>query len=629
MAGDPPRGLPTSLSINQRSGDHSYDPRSDALGMPPPPPLHRSQTEFSYQDSGNPFNDPYGSVDDFNHPNSMRTVSTTTPGMDNIGTGAVGGGIAGIALGVAGTNERESGLQAARAIHGNGSYDTLGTDTPYIPEPPNRPRALQQSSSYSSNMPLPPAAVASGYNTPSSYQNGQDVPFRDFPSASNNNPRSEYADSPYKRYSSPWDSRFDQNSFHPDEIEDDGDDGITHGTKAKSMLSSSKRSSGPSTEGSTAGGMMGGIGGMMGRKHRLTPSGNYGPVPATDYGSGGSTEKSQWLAAAESRRRKKRLLFIALGLIAALGIVAGAIVGGILGSKKQVTTTVSNGGAPTAAQDDGSGDLNSSSDEIKKLLNNPNLHKVFPGMDYTPFNAQYPACITNPPSQNNVTRDMAVLSQLTNTIRLYGTDCNQTDMVLHSIDKLGLKDMKVWLGVWLDTNSTTNDRGMSAMYDILDRNGADPFKGVIIGNEVLFRKDLTVAQLAANVTSVRSNFTSKKIDLPIAVADLGDNWKAGALTDSVDVVMSNIHPFFAGVTADQGAGWTWDFWQQFDVVLTKGTSKKNIISEVGWPSAGGNDCGQGTCTSKTDGSVAGIDEMNTFMDSFICQSLKNGTDYFW
>lgn len=89
----------------------------------------------------------------------------------------------------------------------------------------------------------------------------------------------------------------------------------------------------------------------------------------------------------------------------------------------------------------------------------------------------------------------------------------------------------------------------------------------------------------------------------------------------------DIHPFFAGVTADVGAGWTWDFWQQHDTILTKGGPQQNVIAETGWPSGGGTDCGE--ATTCTTGSVAGIDEMNTFMGDFICQSLTNGTNYFW
>ena len=47
-----------------------------------------------------------------------------------------------------------------------------------------------------------------------------------------------------------------------------------------------------------------------------------------------------------------------------------------------------------------------------------------------PWGTTYPECLKWPPSQNNVTRDIAVLSQLTNKVRLYGMDCNSTEMVL-------------------------------------------------------------------------------------------------------------------------------------------------------------------------------------------------------
>ncbi|KAF2673848.1 glycoside hydrolase [Microthyrium microscopicum] len=329
----------------------------------------------------------------------------------------------------------------------------------------------------------------------------------------------------------------------------------------------------------------------------------------------------------EKKSRKwKKVLFFLLGILILCG-VGGGLAGGLITKKKaDDAQAAANPAAGDAGNDSGLYDKNSAA--VKKLMNNKNLHKVFTGMAYTPMNTQYPDCLNLKPLQNNVTLDLAVLSQLTNVVRLYGTDCGQTELVLTAIDKLGLTDMKVWLGIWLDNNQTTVDRQISQFWNIIDKYPSTNIKGVVVGNEVLFRKDLTITALTKYISDVKTNLTSKSINIPVATSDLGDNWTA-ELATAVDTVMSNVHPFFAGVNVEQAAGWTWDFWTSHDVILTKGTSKGNVISEVGWPSAGGNDCGGPACTSSTAGSVAGISQMNTFMSTFVCQSLTNKTDYFW
>jgi exo-beta-1,3-glucanase (GH17 family) len=327
-----------------------------------------------------------------------------------------------------------------------------------------------------------------------------------------------------------------------------------------------------------------------------------------------------------------------VGIIIAIivvGVIAGGIVGGILGSHKNKNSSGGGGGGQSASDDfKSNGDLDKDSPEIKALMNNPDMHKVFPGIDYTPWGTQYPLCLVYPPSQNNVTRDMAVLSKLTNTVRLYGTDCNQTELVLHAIDKLGLKDMKIWLGVWLDTNTTTNDRQLDQLYKVVK---ATPdksiFKGVIVGNEVLFRGSATPwateNTLIDYLKSVKGNLTEMNADMPVATSDLGDKWTA-QLATAADAVMANVHPFFGGIPVEDAASWTWTFWQTHNVILTSGTNKPQIISEVGWPSEGGNDCSPlDTCPDSKAGAIAGVDQMNRFMNDWVCQSLDNGTDYFW
>lgn len=657
-----------NASNTVRDMQHFSPPAYENLPMrqhdegPPPPPIHRSRVTSSYQlpplSTGQEFENVYRSRD-LDHSTSNRTASTTTPGADNMGEEAAGGGIAGVALGVANTHARESGIEAiysgrnftqqGHSLPTERSYNTTGSDTPYIPAPPSSHRMSQHQDPFSSPAlsrrsnpfdddgrgSLPPSP---GQYTPRAHRSSNSIPVSEYTSQyPHANGRSSYSDNPYKRFSTAWDTRVDRGDFDPNNIEDDGDDGITRPIHVRrSILGLNTQSQRGGPEGAAAagltstGGVLGALGGLVGRKNNVVSgardaSGQYGPVGGHTPGEGGA-EKSDWLNRQTSGRKRLRWIVGIIIALIAVGAIAGGVIGGLHRSSSSNSDSSSDTLGASAAADDSKGDLDKDSAEIKKLMGNPGLHKVFPGMDYTPFNAQYPACLSNPPSQNNVTRDLAVLSQLTNTVRLYGTDCNQTEMVLHALDKLALPQIKVWLGVWLDKNTTTNDRGLNAMYDILSKNPADRFAGVIIGNEVLYRKELTESQLGDILSGVRTNLTSQKIDLPVAASDLGDDWTPG-LAANVDVVMSNVHPFFAGVAVDIAAGWTWNFWQEHDIILTKGTSQKNVISEVGWPSGGGTDCGQAaTCSS---GSVAGVDEMNTFMADFVCQSLANGTNYFW
>jgi len=561
-----------------------------------------------------------------------------------MGEAAVGGGIAGVALGVANHNERQSGLEALRGVPQERVYNT--TDTPYIPPPPTSRGGLQDpfASPAPSMRTTDPfddrhgrgsLTPSPGRLTPNNSRSDQSIPLQRYRSDEGaRQGLSSYSDNPYNRLSTAWDPRINRGEIDPNEIEDDGDDGMMEPvSRRKSVLgmrtNSSSGAGGAAAGGAASGGMMGALGGLVGKSNSQPrdASGQYGPVGAQGL-DGGQAEKSEWLNKQTTGRKKMGWIVGSIIALIIIGAIVGGVIGGVKAAKSRGSTSSSGSSAQTAAQDDGHGDLNKDSPEIQALMNNKDLHKVFPGMDYTPYNAQYPACLSNMPSQNNVTRDMAVLSQLTNAVRLYGTDCNQTEMVLHAISALALTDMKVWLGVWLGQNQTTNDRGLAAMNDLLKKYGAAPFAGVIVGNEVLYRPDMTETELSKVLSDVRTNLTDMKIDLPLATSDLGDSWTAG-LAAEVDIVMSNVHPFFAGTTAEAAAGWTWDFWQSKDAILTKGTNKKNIIAETGWPSAGGNDCGAVNCTSATQGSIAGIDEMNRFMGDFVCQSLTNGTEFFW
>lgn len=628
----PDTGLLSDQSPSRRAAPRSA---GDDIAPPPPPPHRTSPTRLARDDSGHT-------------PQYNRPFSEVTTGMDNFGQHAEGGGLTSVAQGVADRHPRDSGVNAVREMPQSYSpynqgwpRDNYNRD-PQTPQPPPSRLPMSDRNSYGSSFALAAGAATPGSITPtgspgprSDRFSGRSIPLEEYHSNPNHPMAySGYQDSPYQTSYAPSmnsSNIMHQASINPNNILDDGDDFPTQ----RSGNGPASNNKGIAGSAGAAGGA-GLVGGLFGRKGRnQTPSGTYDAV------GGSQAEKSAWLASQSKGKRKMRWwVGVVIGLVIVLAIVGG-IVGGVLGTRNSdgggssSSSSTNNAGDDTAAN----GDLDLNSAEIKALMNNKNLHRVFPGMDYTPWGTQYPLCETYPPSQNNVTRDMAVLAQLTNVVRLYGTDCNQTEMVLHAIDRLQLKDMKLWMGVWIDTNATTSDRQIAQMYKILEDSKADSslsiFKGVIVGNEALYRagedKAQSEAELIDMLKQVRANFTEKGYDLPVATSDLGDNWNAQLVT-VVDYVMSNIHPFFAGVTADVAAGWTWDFWQGHDVILTASLPDvKQVISETGWPSGGGTDCGgtDGSCSPGQSGAVAGVDGMNTFMDNWVCQALENGTDYFW
>ena len=578
-----------------------------------------------------------------------------TTGIDNFGPYSQGGGLGPVAQEASARNQRQSGLEAARGrppslppsaaasyFPQNSESTTHNNRYSISNRPPTR---LHEAGSSQSGFPLAAGAATPGSATPYTFSHASSSrhSMRSLPQPYYAmGPVESYDDSPYQRPATSSKTAVDDAHVYAHDIVDDGDDGFMPEPKRKSMLPLNRERSRkvPSQGGAAVGGVAaagagaGMLGGLLGRKEKnISSSGSYDPVSNPDLTA---AEKSEWLAKQSKRSNRMRwLVGLAIGAVVVLAVIAG-IVGGVLSSDSHSSSGGSGSDSTNNAATDASanGDLDLNSAEIKALMNNKNLHKVFPGMDYTPWGVQYPECMIYPPSQNNVTRDMAVLSQLTNAVRLYGTDCNATEMVLHAIDRLQLNDMKVWLGVWIDPNQTTTDRQVEHMYKLLaDTEDRSIFKGVIIGNEALFRADQDKAeahaQLVAELNNARANFSSLGYDLSVSTSDLGDNWDA-SLAAASDFVMSNVHPFFAGVNVEDAAAWTWDFWQSHDVVLT-GKVSNNVIAETGWPSGGGTDCGNdaNVCAAGQTGSVASVENMNIFMADWVCQALENGTNYFW
>jgi hypothetical protein len=214
-----------------------------------------------------------------------------------------------------------------------------------------------------------------------------------------------------------------------------------------------------------------------------------------------------WRKEEQKTRRRRKWIIWGIIVFVILGAVAGVTV-------YLVKFRNSSSGGSSGSVDDGSSKgRNGAGSTAGNIQMDSKLKQVFDGMDYTPLNAQYPACGA---IQDNVTADVATLSQLTKQVRLYGTDCNQTEMVLNAIQSLKV-DMTVFVGVWVDTNATTLARQLADLYSILKKYPANLIDGIAVGNEVLFREDKTESELIDLISEVRTNVTAMNLGktLPI------------------------------------------------------------------------------------------------------------------
>jgi len=262
--------------------------------------------------------------------------------------------------------------------------------------------------------------------------------------------------------------------------------------------------------------------------------------------------------------------------------------------------------------------------------------RSFYGMAYSPKGALLPDCGAE---QAQVTLEMGKLAQLTPRIRLYGADCNQTELVLEGIKQAGNVDLSVWLGIYIDGNDTVYERQLNAVTTAIQKYGTEHIAGITVGNEFLLLSygDGGLATdpkgVAARTTLLnyikKTNDTlhAMKLDkaIPLGTADAGSA-VTKELCAGADYVMANVHPWFGHVPIEQAAGWTWQFFQDFDVNICAQAPNKPImyIAETGWPTASDN-----ASMTNNGPSEASIKNLQTFMDTFVCQANKNQTNYFF
>jgi len=187
----------------------------------------------------------------------------------------------------------------------------------------------------------------------------------------------------------------------------------------------------------------------------------------------------------------------------------------------------------------------------------------------TPFNAQMMI------SETQIDQDLAFLSQQFSCVRTYSVN-QGLDHVPVAAEKLG---MKVMLGAWIGWTESENIAELNKAV-ALANTYPDTIKALIIGNEVLLRREQTEATLKRYLNTAKA-----ATQTPVTYADVWEFWrKHPALEADVDFVTAHILPYWEDdpQSVDVAIKHTTDV-----MTLMAQTFEKPIfIGETGWPSEG-------------------------------------------
>ena len=179
-------------------------------------------------------------------------------------------------------------------------------------------------------------------------------------------------------------------------------------------------------------------------------------------------------------------------------------------------------------------------------------------------------------SSQRVDADLRALSQRFDCVRTYSQ--GQGLSVVPQI--AGRYGMKVLLGIWLGSDRKANAEQIR-LGILTARKYPNVVRGVIVGNEVLLRGDLSSAELAADLARVRA-----AVPEPVTYADVWEFWlRHPELAASVDYLTIHILPYWEDKPVPPERA-VQHVAAAYAKVQQAFPGRRVMIGETGWPSAG-------------------------------------------
>ncbi len=196
-------------------------------------------------------------------------------------------------------------------------------------------------------------------------------------------------------------------------------------------------------------------------------------------------------------------------------------------------------------------------------------------LSYSPYHTRVnPKDVALVPA-DQIERDLERIAEVSDGLRTYSVSAG-LDRVPEIAADLGLD---VVLGAWIGDTESRDREEMDLVAELSRANRN--VRSVLVGNEVLLRKERTVDELIALVREVK-----RQVHVPVSTSEIWYLWlQHPELVSAVDYISVHILPYWEGVAAEQAVPYTME---RLEDLRKAYPGKKIVISEFGWPSQGYN-----------------------------------------
>lgn len=211
-----------------------------------------------------------------------------------------------------------------------------------------------------------------------------------------------------------------------------------------------------------------------------------------------------------------------------------------------------------------------SKEELAELFNEV-LESGMHGLCFSPYvEGQQPG---DQLTEEQVRRRLEIIRPYTKWVRSFS--CTEGNELIPIIAKeLGMKTL---VGAWLGKDDKINQAEVEGLIKLANEGYVDI---AAVGNEVMYRKDLSEDQLLGFIEHVKQAIPK----VPVGYVDAYYEFELKPrITDACDVILANCYPYWEGCIQEYSLVYIKDMYQR---ALRAGNGKKVIISETGWPSQG-------------------------------------------